>query len=205
MAATVSSSSALSCSPSVCSATADVVGLGEAQRVVDERRVGAVVLVDLEPARPGVEERLERPVVLGAGAGLEADVERPVGGRGERPGHRRRRLLEAGRDQRGDATGQRGRQQLRRDEVDVAVDRPGRGDQAVAHDRLGVRADRQLDPVADRVVAGPPDADDAAVLDPDVGLDHAEHRVQDEGAGHDRVELGGPGRPWVAPGRRVLA
>ena len=60
---------------------ADVVGLGEAQRVVDQLRVRAVVLVDLEPARPGIQEGLQRAVVLGPGARLQADVERPVGGR----------------------------------------------------------------------------------------------------------------------------
>ena len=45
----------------------DVVRVGEAEDVVDELRVGAVVLVDLEAARAGVEQRLERSVVLGAG------------------------------------------------------------------------------------------------------------------------------------------
>ena len=80
-------------------------------------------------------------------------------------------------------------------EVDVAVDRARRRDQAVAHDRRGVRADRELDAVADRAVAGPSDADDPAVLDADVGLDDAEDRVDDERAGDDRVELRvGPGR-----------
>ncbi len=56
----------------------DVVGLGEAQDVVDELGVGAVVLVDLEAARAGIEQRLERAVVLGPGAGLEPDVDRPA-------------------------------------------------------------------------------------------------------------------------------
>ena len=39
----------------------DVVGLGEAQDVVHELGVGAVVLVDLEAARAGIEQRLEEP------------------------------------------------------------------------------------------------------------------------------------------------
>ena len=47
----------------------------------------------------------------------------------------------------------------------------------------------QLDAVADAGVAGPPDADDAAVLDADVGLDRADDGVEDEGAGDDGVEL----------------
>ena len=67
-------------------------------------------------------------------------------------------------------------------------------------------------PLADRAVAGPPDADDAAVLDADVGLDHAEHRVHDDDPGDDRIELGrrrpalGGPRPeglGVAPDRLV--
>ena len=58
---------------------ADVVRIGEAQDVVDQLGVGAVVLVDLEAAGAGVQERVERPVVLGARARLQADVERPAG------------------------------------------------------------------------------------------------------------------------------
>ena len=73
-----------------------------------------------------------------------------------------------------------------RDQVDVAVDGAGCRDQAVAHDRLGVRTDRQLDAVADRVVAGAADADDPAVLDADVGLDDADDRVDDERARRPR-------------------
>ena len=150
----------------------DVVGVGEAQDVVDQLGVGAVVLVDLEAARAGVEERLERarrPRIRAPAwrPMLTGQPSRP----GERPLHRPRRLLEAGRDERRDAARQRGRQERRADRVDVAVDRARGRDQAVAHDRLGVRPDRQLDAVADRAVARPADADDPAVLDPDVGLD----------------------------------
>ena len=50
------------------------------------------------------------------------------------------------------------------------------------------------------VVAGAPDADDAAVLDADVGLDGAEDRVEDERAGDDHVELG-VGRPALGRAR----
>ena len=77
------------------SETDDVVRVGEAQDVVDQLRVGAVVLVDLEAAGAGVEQRLERPVVLGARAGLQPDVDRPVADPGQRPRHRPRRFLEA--------------------------------------------------------------------------------------------------------------
>ena len=48
-------------------------------------------------------------------------------------------------------------------------------------------------------VPGPPDADDPAVLDPDVGLDDADDGIDDERAGDDDVELR---RAGVAPGSR---
>jgi hypothetical protein len=73
-----------------------VVGVGEAQDVVDQLRVGAVVLVDLEAAGAGVEERLERTVVLRPGAGLQPHVDRPVGESQQRPFHLPGRLLEPG-------------------------------------------------------------------------------------------------------------
>ena len=65
----------------------------------------------------------------------------------------------------------------------------------------------EVDAVADRRVAGPPDPDDPAVLDPDVGLDDAEHRVDDERARDDDVELATVRRPRPAPSasRRFLA
>ena len=48
-------------------------------------------------------------------------------------------------------------------------------------------------PSRDARVAGPPDADDPPVLDPDVGLHDADDGVDDEGADHDRVQLGRAG------------
>ena len=56
-------------------------------------------------------------------------------------------------------------------------------------------------------VARPPDADDPAVLDADVGLDDADRRVDDDRAGDDDVELRGPGRgpDWVIRPRMFLA
>ena len=94
----------------------------------------------------------------------------------------------------------------------MAVDGTGRGDQAVAHDGLGVRPDGQLDPVADARVAGAADPDDPSVLDADVRLEDPEHRIDDERAGKDRIELRRRrpplGRAWpqglaVAPDRLV--
>ena len=100
---------------------------------------------------------------------------------------------------------ERRREELRRDQVDVAVDHAGGGDEPVAHDRVGVRSDRQVDPVADVRVAGPADTDDPAVLDPDVGLDHPDRRVDDEDPGDHHVELRGPDAGRLGhPGAQVL-
>jgi hypothetical protein len=57
-----------------------------------------------------------------------------------------------------------------------------------------VGADDEVDPVRDRRAARPPDAGDPAVLDADVGFDDAQHRVHDERAGQDDVELRRSGR-----------
>ncbi len=75
-----------------------------------------------------------------------------------------------------------------------------------------MRADAQLDPGTHPLVPGSPDADDAPVLDPDIGLDDADDRVEHERAGDDDVELGVTGaalsrarskRLCVAPDRFV--
>ena len=78
-------------------------------------------------------------------------------------------------DDGGDARGQRLVDDLRADEVHVAVDRAGGEDPAVAGEDLGRRADHQrgVDAVHRVGVAGLADADDPAVADADVGLDDA--------------------------------
>ena len=101
----------------------DVVAVREAERRVDQLRVRAVVLVDLEPDRPGLEQELERGGVGRPGIRLEPDVDREALEAAERPLHRRGRLVEAGADQRRDAARQRGGDEVRADRVDVAVDR----------------------------------------------------------------------------------
>ena len=62
-------------------------------------------------------------------------------------------------------------------------------------------------------IAGPPDADDAAVLDADVGLDDPDEGIDDERPGDDDVELrrarpalgrAGPDGLGVAPDRLVV-
>jgi hypothetical protein len=68
-----------------------------------------------------------------------------------------------------------------------------------------VRPDLELDPVADRRVAGAADADDPAVLDADVGLDDPDRSGRSRRAGDDASSSDGPGRPWRIRGRIVLA
>ncbi len=65
--------------------------------------------------------------------------------------------------------------QLRTDEVDVAVDAAGRQDQVLAGDHFRAGADHQLriDAGLDERVARLADADDPAVADADVALDDA--------------------------------
>ncbi len=76
--------------------------------------------------------------------------------------------------------------------------------------------DHQVDAVADLGAARPADAGDPAVLDADVGLDHAEDGIHDERAGEHEVELRRAGRRvrlrhphaqvlGVAPDRLVAA
>ncbi len=192
---------------------AHAMRVGVAQHGVDQLGIGAVVLVDLEAHGTRVEQGVERRVGRRPGVRLQAQVDGPVLERAQRALHGPRRLLEAGRDERGHAAGERGGDQLGRDQVDVAVHRARGGHQAVADDGLGVRADGQVDAVADRRVAGRADAHDPAVLDADVRLHHAQHRVDDDRADQDRVELARvglaglhlaqPDRLAVAPQRLV--
>ena len=73
--------------------------------------------------------------------------------------------------------------------MDVGVDAAGRRDQPVAGDRPRAGSDREVHAVGDVGVARPADAGDAAVLDPQVGLQHAEPRIHDHRARDHRVEL----------------
>ena len=184
----------------------DVALVRVAQDPVDEVRVRAVVLVNLEAGGAGRKERVQVALVRGSGARLHADVDGPRLHPRQDALHGEGRLLEARGDERGHATRERRVQQLRGDGVDVGVDGAGRGDQPVRHVALGVGADDEIDAVADRRAAGAPDARDAAVLDADVRLDDAQGGVDDEGAGEDDVKLRGAGGvvPLGHPGAEVL-
>ena len=219
IAATVSSSSADSCSPSVCRRQRQVARVDVAQHLVDQLRVRPVVLVDLEArARRSSTSASRWPSSIARAPACMPTLSGQRLEPGEHPLHRERRLLEARRDQRRDA-GRRARAAAARGRscgrgVSTA---PGRGDQPVRHVRLRVGADDEVDAVADRRAPGPADAGDPAVLDADVGLDDADDGVDDERAGEHDVELRrarSPRSHWairraevlrVAPDRLVAA
>src|SRR5206468_11261753 len=77
----------------------DVLGVGVPERGIDELRVRAVVLVDLEADRAGVEKGVEGAGIRRACVSLQPDVHREVLEAAKRPLHRRGRLVEAGADQ----------------------------------------------------------------------------------------------------------
>ena len=192
----------------------DVVHVGGTEHLVDHLRVGAPVLVDLQPDRAGLDRRLELSRHAGSRRRLEPDVHGKVFERFEGPEHPPRRFLETGRDQRRDAGGERDGDESRGEQMHVGVDGARRRDQPVTRDRPGVRADREVHAVGDVGVAGPPDPGDPSVLDPDVRLHDAEQWIQHDRARDDRVELalarravvlGHPGAPVlrVAPERLV--
>ncbi len=176
-----------------------VVLVGDAQAVVDTRRRGAPVLVQLQANGTGLhlfDQRLRQAGVALAG---EADVHRErVGGleharqvpwaggagggvgAGGRPG--------AAADHGGDAAGQCFFDLLRANEVDVGIDAAGGEDHALTGDHFGAGADTDGHAGLDVRVAGLADGKDAAVLQADVGLDDApvvdDQRVGDQGVDH---------------------
>jgi hypothetical protein len=71
--------------------------------------------------------------------------------------------------------------------VDVRVDRSRCGDQSFTADYRGAGTGDDVDPVQGGRVAGPANRGDAAAPDPDGGLPHAQHRVEDQHVRHDEV------------------
>ncbi len=163
----------------------DVVLLGHPQRGVQRAGVRSHVLVHLEAAGAALGEGLHQRGLVGGGAPAEeADVDRPgvegVEGVPQRPGRvdadapDRAELLA---DDRGDAGGERGLHDPRREQVDVGVDGAGGGDQALAGDDGGAGADHDVHAVQGVGVAGPADRGDPAADQADRGLAHALDRV----------------------------
>ena len=186
----------------------DVVPVGDGERVVDDRGRRAPVLVDLERGGAGHDLFVEGLGAAAVALGHDTEVDRQVLG-GLKDAGQVEGARGAGRavgavggsgaaaEERGDAVAEGLLALLRRDEVDVGVHRPGGGDQVLPGDDLGARADDQarVHAVLGLRVAGLADARDEPVLDADVALDHAEHRVHDHGVGDDQVQgaLGGGG------------
>ncbi len=71
--------------------------------------------------------------------------------------------------------------------MNVAVDAARGDDLALGCDRLGARADDDVDARLDVGIAGLADGDDQPVLEADIGL-HDSPVVDDEGIGDDRVD-----------------
>jgi hypothetical protein len=90
-------------------------------------------------------------------------------------------------EQRREARHQRFLDELRADEMDVAVEAAGGEDLAFAGDHLGAGSDDDGDARLDVGIAGLADGGDAAVLDADVGLDDAPV-VEDQRIGDDGID-----------------
>ncbi len=113
-----------------------------------------------------------------------------------RRGFRSGRRTGAAADQRGDAGVKRVGNLIRRDEVDVGVDRAGGQDVPFAGEHLGGRADFQArrDAVHHARIAGFADRRDAAVPDADVGLVDAGRVDHDDRRDHQVRRTGLPAR-----------
>ena len=133
----------------------DVVRVGGAERRVDDLRIRAPVLVDLEADRARLDRRIEPAGHVGPRARLEPEVHGQVLERRIGRAHPVGRFLEPGGDQGRHARRQGDRHEPRRQQVHVRVDDRGRRDQPVARDRPRVRSDREVDTVGDVRVARP--------------------------------------------------
>ena len=91
-------------------------------------------------------------------------------------------------------------------EMHMHVDGAGGGDHPFAVADSGGRGDAQarIDPVHDGGVAGFSEADDLAVLDAEIALNHAEHRVDDEHVAQQHVE-GAVGAGQAGHGAHAVA
>ena len=176
-----------------------VVGVAEAQRLLDRGAGGADVLVDLEPGRAREQRLLDRLRAARGAPAEQSDVERPGVERGELALERPRRVgaevpdrAVVLADDRRHPRRERGLRERRREQVDVRVDGAGGRDQALGRDDRRAGAERDVDAVLDVRVARAADGDDAAVADPDRRLDDSENGVEEE-AVRDREVAGAPG------------
>ena len=162
-------------------------------------RRGAVALAEKAEVHRvflgGLEHAVQVPDSRCAGGGVGA------GGRaGAAAGHCR------------DAAGNGLVHQLRADEMDVAVNAAGGDDGTLGRNHLGGRADGhgvflagggvrvgRAEAGLDAGISRVTDADDAAVLDAEVGLDDAEHGVENRSVGHEHIKRLGVRRLRILP------
>ena len=172
--------------------------VGDRKTGVDHRRHRAPVLVDLEADAAAGDLIEDRARPRGVAAAEEAEIDRPffrrlqhladvegaaaVDADGDRP----ERAADHGRQSRRDGV----LAELRGVEMHVDVDAARRRDHAFGIAHRGGGADDQLrmHAVHGRRVAGLADGDDLAVLDADVALDDAEHRIDHERVAEQHVE-----------------
>ena len=186
--------------------------VGHTQAAVDRGRRGAPVLVQLEPTGAGdhlFAQRLrQRAVALAEEPQVHGILLRRLQHAGDVPGARGAGSGQgtvggpgAAAEHGGDAAGDRGGDQLRADEVDVAVDRPGGTDHPFAGECFGAGADYQrgVDAILQARIASLADTADHAVAHADVGLEDA-GRIDDQGVGNNQI-----GRAGGARGARILA
>src|SRR6185312_762895 len=170
-----------------------VHAVGDGEAIVDRRRRGAPVLVQLQPAGAGFDLLLDARGLAGVALAEEAQIHRQALGRLQHAAHvpRTRRDRRCQRPVRrtgaaahhgGDAAIERIVDLLRADEMDVAVDAARGDDLALTRDRLGTRADDDGHARLDIGIAGLADADDAAVPEADVGF-HDPPMVEDQRVG----------------------
>ncbi|MNS54294.1 hypothetical protein D3C72_870780 [compost metagenome] len=172
--------------------------IGDAQAVVDARRRGAPVFVQLEPDGAGLDlldQRLRQAGVAFAGeanvhrervSGLKHARQVPRAG-GASGGVGASGWAGAAADHGGDAAHQRFFDLLRADEMDVCVDATSGEDHAFAGDYFGACANGDGHVGLHVGVAGLADCGDAPVLEADVGFDDAPV-VDDQRVGDQRVD-----------------
>src|SRR5262249_44571680 len=142
--------------------------------------------VELETTRAGANLRFERPGQAAVALAEKAEVDGKRFGRLQHsldiPRARRagrgvgaRGWPRAAAEERSEPRGDGRLDQLRTNEVNVAVDAARSGDQVLTGDDFGARADDQLwfNAGLDQRIAGLAHADDPAVADADVALDDA--------------------------------
>ena len=192
----------------------DVELVGHAQASVDGRGRGAPILVQFQAASSGENLLRERLARRRVSFPEKSEVHRPGFGGAEHllqipsPGRASGGIGSGGRtrsaaDHRGGAVRQRFVDLLRRDEMDVTIDRAGGDDLAFARDHFRRGADDQIGIHSGlRVrIPGLADLHDAAVAHPDIGF-HDAPMIDDQRVGDHQVERAMLG---FARGRGALA